>query len=53
MVTPETERLLAAAQEAANAAYGDSNDEEIALLRDALDIAMSLLGLDMPEGAEV
>ena len=42
--------VLAAAQEAQDAAYGDSNDSEIELLRDALEMALSTLGLEMPEG---
>ena len=42
--------LLRAAQEAQDAAYGDSNDTEIELLRDALEYALNTLGLEMPEG---
>jgi hypothetical protein len=44
--------VLAAAQAAQDAAYGDSNDEEIELLRDALEEALSALGLALPEGRE-
>jgi len=42
--------VLQAAQEAQDAAYGDSNDSEIDLLRDALEMALTALGLEMPEG---
>lgn len=44
--------VLAAAQEAANAANGDSNDGEIQALRNALEVALSALGLTMPEAEE-
>lgn len=44
--------ILAAAQIAADAAYGDSNDAEIDALREALEAALSALGLEMPEGRE-
>jgi hypothetical protein len=38
-----------AAQEAQNAALGDSNDKEINLLRDALEAALNALGLQLPD----
>jgi hypothetical protein len=42
--------LLEEAQEAQDAAYDDSNDLEIDLLRSALEMALNALGLEMPEG---
>jgi hypothetical protein len=48
----DTTELQRAAQLAANAASGDSNDEEIDLLRDALEQALGALGLTMPESEE-
>ena len=44
--------LLAEAQEAADAAYGDSNDSEIELLRGVAEGALSLLGLRFPDGRD-
>lgn len=44
--------VLEAAQEAQDAAYGDSNDAEINLLRDALEAALGALGLGLPEGVD-
>lgn len=44
--------VISAAQEAQDAAYGDSNDSEIGLLRDALEAALGALGLDLPEGKD-
>jgi hypothetical protein len=44
--------LLETAQAAQDAAYGDSNDNEIELLRDAMEMALSALGLEIPEGRE-
>lgn len=41
--------VIAAAQAARNAANGDSNDDEIRLLGDALDLALAALGLPIPE----
>lgn len=53
MATPSDLRAIhEAAQDAANAALGDSNDEEISLLRDALAMALAALGLNMPEPFE-
>lgn len=53
---PSTPDALAAvreaAQKAADAAAGDSNDEEIDLLRDALEQALALLGLGLPESRD-
>lgn len=48
----EMNNLMHVAQGAADAANGDSNDEEIEALRDALDLALHLLGLTMPEPTE-
>lgn len=48
----DTDKVLAAAQEAQDAANLGSNDGEIGLLRDALDAALGALGLDLPEGRE-
>lgn len=45
-------RVMEAAQAAQDAAYGDSNDEEIDLLRGALEEALGALGLRLPEGRE-
>lgn len=42
-------RVLEAAQAAANAAEGDSNDAEIEALQNALEVALGALGLTMPE----
>jgi hypothetical protein len=42
--------LRDALQDVADAAYGDSNDKEIELLREALDLTLSRLGVSMPEG---
>lgn len=42
--------VLAAAQKAQDAAYGDSNDAEIDLLREALAEALGALGLNLPDG---
>jgi len=39
-----------AAQEAQNTAHGDSNDAEIDTLRDALEMALAALSLQLPEG---
>ena len=39
---------MTAAQEAQDAAYGDSNDDEIELLRNALEFALAALGLSLP-----
>ena len=47
------EAVMAAAQEAQDAAYGDSNDKEIELLRDALEMALDALGMSLPEGREL
>ena len=44
--------VLQAAQEAQDAACGDSNDEEIDLLRGALEQALGLLELKLPEGRD-
>jgi hypothetical protein len=41
--------VLEAAQEAQDAALGDSNDTEIELLRDALEMALDALHLELPE----
>lgn len=46
----DTDEIMEAAQEAADAAYGDSNDAEIDALRVALELALDALGLTMPEG---
>lgn len=50
--TPPTpaglEDVLAAAQDAADASQGDSNDAEIEALQDALESALAALGLRMP-----
>lgn len=43
---------MEAAQEAMDAGYGDSNDEEIDLLRGALSEALSALGLSLPDGRD-
>lgn len=45
--------LLEYCQEAANASFDDSNDDEIEALQDALGQALTILGLEMPEGKEV
>jgi hypothetical protein len=53
LATPyKVRELLKEAQEAADAAYGDSNDTEIDLLRGVAEFAMSLLGLKFPEGRD-
>lgn len=44
--------FLQECQQAQNAAYADSNDDEIELLRGALETACNLLGLVMPEGID-
>jgi len=44
--------LLETVQAAQDAAYGDSNDHEIELLRDAMEMALSALGLEIPEGRD-
>lgn len=44
--------VLRAAQEAADMAYGDSNDDEIDGLRTALEEALLALGLEMPDGVD-
>jgi len=44
--------LLETAQAAQDAAYGDSNDHEIELLRDTMEMALSALGLEIPEGRD-
>lgn len=50
MATPsELSEIHEAAQDAADAAYGDSNDEEIDAYRHALGLALNALGLEMPE----
>lgn len=41
-----------AAQDAQNAALGDSNDREIELLRDALELALGALDMELPEGID-
>lgn len=41
--------LMEACQAAADASMGDSNDGEIEALREALDLALSRLGMTMPE----
>lgn len=46
------DEVLAAAQAAQDASLADSNDDEIDLLRTALDVALGALGLDLPEGRE-
>lgn len=48
----EIKLLMADVQLAQDAANGDSNDDEISLLRGALDHALSVLGLSLPEGAD-
>jgi hypothetical protein len=45
-------QLLLNAQEAADAAYHDSNDSEIDLLRGVAEEALGLLGLKFPEGRD-
>ena len=45
--------LLAEAQEAADMAYGDSNDDEIDALRGVAEGALALLGLKFPEGRDL
>jgi hypothetical protein len=50
MVTAdERNELVGAVREARRAAEGDSNDNEIAALHLALDNALQLLGIDVPE----
>lgn len=44
--------VRAAAQAAQNASRGDSNDEEIDLLREALEEALRALGLELPDPEE-
>ena len=52
-ITPEeTVEVMRLAQEAQDAAHGDSNDAEIDALRDALEYALNLLGLALPDGNE-
>lgn len=46
----EHDELIAAVREARAAAYGDSNDDEIAALQNALDLALQALGIEVPEG---
>lgn len=46
------DEVIVAAQKAQDAAYGDSNDQEIDLLREALELALNALGLSLPEGEE-
>lgn len=48
----QTVEALRLAQEAQDAALGDSNDREIEALRDALEYALDLLGLGLPEGRD-
>lgn len=48
----QTVEALRLAQEAQDAALGDSNGAEIDALRDALEYALDLLGLGLPEGRE-
>lgn len=48
----ELDRLKEACQAAANAAGGDSNDDEIQTLQEALEFALSLLGLEMPDAED-
>lgn len=45
----DLDRIKAAAQRAQDASLRDSNDEEIELLREALDEALAALGLELPE----
>lgn len=45
----EYDSLRALLQAAADTALGDSNDEEIQSLQEALDAALALLGMEMPE----
>jgi hypothetical protein len=52
VTSDQAEALMATVQDAQDAALGDSNDEEIDLLRDALDHALSLLGLTLPPPKE-
>lgn len=42
--------MMKLAQEAQDAAFADSNDGEIEALREALEYALGLLGLALPEG---
>lgn len=52
-ISPEqTSNVMRLAQEAQDAAFGDSNDSEIDALRAALEYALELLGLWLPEGQE-
>lgn len=44
--------LMEKVQAAQDAAYGDSNDTEIDLLREALEQALGMLGLELPDGRE-
>jgi len=53
LATPYAVReLLKEAQEAADMAYGDSNDEEIDALRGVAESALGLLGLNFPAGRD-
>lgn len=48
----QTTEMMSLAQAAQDAGLGDSNDGEIDALRDALEYALGLLGLALPEGQE-
>lgn len=48
----QTIQALSLAQDAQDAALGDSNDREIGALRDALEYALELLGLGLPDPRE-
>jgi hypothetical protein len=45
-------KMRSLAQMAVDAGAGDSNDDEIDAYRDALEMALQLLGMDMPEAVE-
>lgn len=49
LAEPRLETLAEATQAAVNDACGDSNDEQIDSLRLALELALGLLGLEMPD----
>lgn len=49
-VQTRLDELMKDVQLAQDAAFGDINDTEINLLRGALEHALSLLGLDLPQG---
>lgn len=48
----DIDMLMADVQAAQDAAFGDSNDEEIDLLRGALEGALALLGLPLPDSRD-